>query len=105
MRVFCYNDDMISEQRLQTKIITWLKQNGFYVIKTSAIYGVPAGCPDIIALKKGKYIALEVKASQNASKQPLQQFTIDLLGKDGFAMFVWPEKWPEIQVELEIIFM
>lgn len=94
---------MAIESRLQSKIITWLKANGFYVIKTSAIPGVPVGCPDIIALKNGYYVVLEVKASQNAPKQPLQQFTIDLLGNGGFAYFVWPENWPEIQVRLETI--
>lgn len=92
---------MALESRLQTKIISYLKANGYYVIKTSAIAGVGVGCPDIIALKNGFYVALEVKASKNASKQPLQQFTIDLLGKDGYAWFVWPENWAEIQAELE----
>ncbi len=100
-----YNKAMATEQRLQTKITTWLRANGFYVIKTSAIPGVPVGCPDIIALKNGYYVALEVKASKNAPKQPLQQFTIDLLGKDGLAYFVYPENWPEIQVRLETISM
>lgn len=100
-----YNGVMATESRFQAKIISYLKANGFYVIKTSAIPGVPVGCPDIIALKNGYYIALEVKASKNAPKQPLQQFTIDLLGKDGFAMFVYPENWPDIQVQLETISM
>lgn len=94
---------MATESRLQTKIISFLKANGYYVIKTSAIPGVPVGCPDIIALKNGYYIVLEVKASQNAPKQPLQQFTIDLLANGGYAKFVYPENWDIIQAELEII--
>lgn len=92
---------MASEQRLQSKIITWLKANGFYVIKTSAIPGVPVGCPDVIALKNGYYFALEIKGSKNAVKQPLQQYTIDLLSKNGHAWFVWPENWLEIQEEIK----
>lgn len=92
---------MAIEQKFQTSVIHWLKSNGFYVIKTSAISGVPVGCPDIIALKNGFYVALEVKSSKNAPKQPLQQFTIDLLGKDGYAWFIYPENWSIIQTELE----
>jgi len=99
-----YNRVMAVEQRLQSKIIAWLKANGCYVIKTSAIPGVPVGCPDVIALKDGYYIVLEIKASQNALKQPLQQYTIDLLAKKGFAYFVYPENWPEIQGRLIAMF-
>jgi Holliday junction resolvase len=95
---------MATEQQLQTKIITWLKSNGFYVIKTSAIPGVPVGCPDVIALKNGYYVALEIKASKTAKKQPLQQHTIDLLAQDGYAFFVWPAVWPTIKAELEDVF-
>lgn len=92
---------MGTEAKFQTKVISYLKSNGFYVIKTSAIPGVPVGCPDVIALKDGYYVALEIKASKNAKKQPLQQYTIDLLAKGGYAFFVWPENWPTIQAELE----
>lgn len=94
---------MPTEKSFQTKVISHLKTNGFYVIKTSAIPGVPVGCPDVIALKNGYYVALEIKASKTAKKQPLQQFTIDLLARDGLAYFVYPENWPEIQVRLETI--
>ena len=96
---------MAIESKLQTKIITWLKANGFYVIRTSTFPGIPVGCPDVIALKHGYFVALEIKASQNARKQPLQQSTVDLLAEDGCAWFVWPENWPEIKAELEDVFV
>jgi len=95
---------MAIESTLQAKVIKWLKDNDFYVIKTSAITGVPCGCPDLIALKNGYYVALEIKASKNAHKQPLQQYTIDLLAKDGYAWFVYPENWQSIKAELEDVF-
>lgn len=96
---------MATEQKFQTSVIHWLKANDFYVIKTSAIPGVPVGCPDIIALKNGYYVALEVKASKNAPKQPLQQYTVDLLSEDGYAFFIWPDVWPTVKAELEDVFV
>ena len=93
------------EKRLQSQIIKWLKSRGCYVIKHSAIAGVPTGCPDISAYYDGAVIFIEVKASLKAKYQPLQKETLARL-KDWFEFVyvVAPENWPEIQTELETQF-
>lgn len=91
----------MTEQKLQTEITKWLRQKGCYVIKLNATAGVPVGAPDVLALKDGFWVALEIKASKTAHKQPLQQETIDKLDEWSYAKFVWPDNWPLIQSELE----
>ena len=93
---------MAIEARLQTKIVKLLKSEGFWVMVLSPNSGVPDGHPDVIGLKNGYYVAIEVKASENAEKQPLQQYTIDLLkNHGGFAYFVWPDNWPDIEARIK----
>lgn len=88
------------EARLQAQIIRWLKAKGFYVIKTTAAPGVPVGCPDVIALLEGLWIALEVKASATAKFQPLQKETLAKLDNWSYAKAVYPGNWEEVKQEI-----
>lgn len=92
---------MKKEAKLQSEIIKYLKHKGCYVIKTKPGVGTPVGCPDIIALLEGCWIALEVKASIGSPYQPLQKETIDKLDKWSFAKVVYPQNWDTVQTELE----
>lgn len=94
---------MSMESNLQAKIIKHLKSKGCYVIKTRAGVGTPDGCPDIIALCGGLWIALEVKGSATAKYQPLQKDTLDKLNNWSWARAVYPENWLEIRSELEMM--
>lgn len=89
------------EARLQGQIIRWLKSKGFYVIKTTASPGIPVGCPDVIGLLEGLWIALEVKSSKLARFQPLQKETLKKLDGWSYAKAVYPENWAEVQDEIE----
>lgn len=90
------------EARLQTKIITWLKQKGCIVIKLSAVPGVPNGMPDVLfLLDGGGWGFLECKASKKARFQPLQKDWIKKLDSFYFARVVYPENWLEVKAELE----
>lgn len=90
------------ENRLQRKIVTWLKDHGFYVLKTRPGMGIPVGCPDIIALKGERFIAIEVKASAMAEKQPGQLATLRRLGSHNPMVFlVYPENWDIVRNEIE----
>lgn len=93
---------MSAESRLQSKIISYLKGKGYYVIKTGGI-GTPDGCPDIIALCGGLWIAIEVKGSATSKYQPLQKDVLQLLDSWSWAKVAYPENWPEIKAELEIM--
>ena len=89
------------EANLQSKIISWLKINGVFVIKTRVLPGVPVGTPDIIGLYGNKWLAIEVKASSTAKYRPGQYETLRRL-RDGnnWVYKVYPENWPQIKEEL-----
>ncbi|HYG84597.1 MAG TPA: hypothetical protein VD907_07025 [Verrucomicrobiae bacterium] len=92
----------MTERQLQSKIIKYLKGKGCYVIKTGGV-GTPDGCPDIIALCGGLWFALEVKGSARSKYQPLQKITLERLNNWSYAKVVYPENWPEIKEELELM--
>lgn len=93
----------MSEANLQSKVVKFLKGKGCYVIKTRAGVGTPDGCPDIIALLEGCWIAIEIKGSKTSKYQPLQKETIKLLDSWSYAKVVYPDNWPEVKKELEVM--
>ena len=94
------------EKQLQSIIIKWLRANHVYVIKTRPGAGTPVGCPDVIGLYRGRYIALEVKASAAAPLQPLQRETLDILSHNSkWAFLVYPENWEYIKKIIKIDFI
>lgn len=92
----------MKESKLQAEIIRFLKKKGCYVIKTSPGPGTPIGCPDIIALFEGCWIAIEVKASAKSSFRPLQKETIEKLSDWSWCKAVTVDNWPEVKGELEV---
>lgn len=93
---------MTVEQRLQNKIITWLKQKGCVVIKLSAMPGVPSGIPDVLfLLDGGGWGFIEVKSSSKARFQPLQKEWLKKLDGMYWARAVHPDNWAEVKAELE----
>lgn len=93
------------EGKLQSEIISWLKINGVYVVKTKPGPGTPVGCPDIIGLYKDRWLAIEVKAGPKAPFQPGQKLTLQTLGaKNDFVFTAYPENWPDIKAELVELF-
>lgn len=90
----------MKESDFQYKIIQWLKAQGCYVIKNSAVAGVPVGTPDIVFFKEGFYGFIEVKRTKSSRFQPLQKEALKKLDDWSWAKAVHPENWPEIQTEL-----
>jgi Holliday junction resolvase len=89
------------EAKLQSKIIRWLKDQGFYVIKTRPGPGMPVGCPDIIALYDNRWLAIEVKADIKSSFRVGQLQTLQHLKQDNRFVYVAnPENWPGIRDEI-----
>jgi Holliday junction resolvase len=76
----------LSEQKVQTKILKWLKDNGFYVFKT--VVCNRNGIPDIVGCTpKGRFFAIEVKYGHNKASK-LQEWNIAEINKRGGIAFV-----------------
>lgn len=71
----------MSEQKLQTKILKWLKAEGCWVFKT--VVCNRSGIPDIIGCTtKGRLFAIEVKFGSNKASE-LQNYNLREVAKCG----------------------
>jgi Holliday junction resolvase len=76
----------MTEQQIQTKIKKKLQERGWFVtklIKTST-----NGIPDLLAIKYGKAMFIEVKR-ENGKLAPLQQMRLEELIQAGAIVKVW----------------
>lgn len=78
----------MTESQIQSKIIKQLEKEGYYVIKL--ISTNKAGISDLIALKDGKAIFIEVK-TENGILSELQKLRRSELKKQGFDYYVWTD--------------
>lgn len=94
---------MVRESKFQSEVAKWLRSMGFYVLVTTAGRGIPAGCPDIIALKGTMWLAIECKASDKSVFQPGQRATLNFLkykqGNDTVYV-AWPDNWEIIKKDI-----
>lgn len=74
----------LSEQKLQTAIIHYLRTKGAYVVKTMTVS--KAGVPDILACYQGHFVAIEVKAGSKLTE--LQKVNIKQINESGGIAFV-----------------
>lgn len=78
----------MTEQQIQTKIKNKLQERGWFVtklIKTST-----NGIPDLLAIKYGKAMFIEVK-KENGKLAPLQQMRLEELIQAGAIVKVWSD--------------
>jgi len=76
----------MEEQRLQRKIIAYFEKNGFLAVKI--IRANINGLPDIILLKNGRSVFIEVKKDTKTKARPLQEYRIQQLRLMGFEVYV-----------------
>ena len=70
---------MAGEQKLQTKILKWLKDNNYYAIKV--MVAGKNGVPDIVGCTpSGQFFAIEVKFGANKASK-LQEWNIQEINK------------------------
>lgn len=89
------------ESKFQAELITELKDifKGCMVLKNDANY--IQGFPDLLVLYKNKWAALEVKRDEKASRQPNQEYYVDILEDMSYAAFIHPGNKEEILDELQ----
>lgn len=76
----------MSEQKLQSKVLKWLKDNGYYSVKV--VLATKNGVPDIIGCTpEGKFFAIELKVGYNKASK-LQEWNIKEIKQRGGIAFV-----------------
>jgi hypothetical protein len=92
------------ESTFQSQLINTLRDlfPDCFILKNDSSYR--QGIPDLIVLYRKKWAALEVKASEDSSIQPNQEYYIDLLDKMSFASFIYPENEEEVLNALQRAF-
>jgi|TARA_Y100000015_G_scaffold42945_1_gene51530 Holliday junction resolvase len=71
----------LKESQIQNKKIKQLEEEGYFVVKL--VLTNKMGIPDLLALKDGKALFLEVKRP-NTKLTKLQEYRIQELKKQGF---------------------
>lgn len=92
------------ERQFQKELIDEIKElfPGCIVLKNDSSY--IQGFPDWTVFYRNKWAVLEVKRSMRASRQPNQEYYIDILDRMSFARFVYPENKDEVLYELQLFF-
>ena len=62
--------------------------------------GVPQGWPDLLILYQGRWAALEVKKSKDATHRPNQDLYTERIGAHTYASFIFPENKEVVLDEL-----
>lgn len=93
----------MTESKVQSELIRYLKGKGCYVIKTRPGMGTPLGCPDVFAFFEGFWAAFEIKASPKSAFGPLQEETIKKLSDWSFCCVVHTDNLQEVKQKLETI--
>lgn len=76
----------MTEAKLQKKILDWLTNNGYYVVKV--ILSNKKGVPDILCCSpEGKFIAIEVKIGKNKTTR-LQDYNLSSIRNNNGKAFV-----------------
>ena len=89
------------ESKFQADLIKEIKKRfpGCEVLKNDSSY--IQGIPDLTILYKDKWAILECKKSEEAVKQPNQEWYVNRFNKMSYASFIYPENKEEVLNELQ----
>lgn len=94
---------MAEEKLFENKVKKWLDANNIWHFKVWGGLFQKAGIPDIIGCCNGRFIALEVKAS-NGKPSKLQLWVIEQIKKSGgYARTVYPCDYDNLVLDLNLI--
>ena len=86
------------ETVFRQKVTKWLEANlpgsWFESIQQIAIRGTP----DLLGCVRGRFVALELKASETSPVQELQKLKLERIASaGGVALLVYPENWESVK--------
>ena len=92
---------MKKENRFQAELIKEIKNDlpGCIVLKNDGS-NTPQGFPDLLVLYKKRWGTLECKRSEDAPRQPNQDYYVGMLNDMSFSRFISPENKEEVLNEL-----
>ena len=81
----------MKESEFQRKLIVEIETKfpGCLILKNDPTY--IQGFPDLLVLYRNKWAALECKRSKTASRQPNQDYYVNLLNDMSYSSFIYPE--------------
>lgn len=91
------------EKDLQNRLLNWIRlkfdSKKIFIMKITPIPGIPQGCPDIIILYDGGFVAIEMKRSSKASFRPNQKYYLEMLNtfQNGESIVCYPENFNEVK--------
>ena len=92
---------MAEEKKFENKIKEFLKTlpNCWFFKHWAGMYS-QKGIPDIMCCINGRFVGLEVKAS-NGRPSPLQVRCVKLINEaGGYAVIVYPKDWEQVRNDL-----
>ena len=97
-------EDYISEGQFQSKVISFLKENGCYVIK---YWGggkfTKAGVPDLLVCCNGRFLGIELKAP-NGRPSKLQLYNLEKIKESGgYGILLYPKDFRKFKEEINAI--
>ncbi len=94
----------MKENEYQRKLIKKLKDMfpGCMILKSDPRY--KQGVPDLLIFYNDRWASLECKRGADSSKQPNQEYYVDLMNRMSFSRFIYPENEKEVLNELQRAF-
>lgn len=91
----------MKEKSFENEIKKYLKERGHYYVKYFANAYTKRGIPDILACVNGRFVAIEVKATDGRSTE-LQEWNIHAIQEShGIAMVLYPHQMDEFKKIIE----
>jgi hypothetical protein len=92
---------MSKESSFQALLIKEIQDRfpGSIILKNDPTY--IQGIPDLTILFGERWAALECKKSESASKQPNQEYYVNIMNKMSYSAFIFPENKNEVLNEME----
>ncbi len=88
---------MGSEKRYEMQVRKFLESKGCWILKTYSNGVQRAGVPDLLVCYRGKFLGLEIKAS-NGRPSELQLWNIEKIKEaGGYATILYPKDFEEFK--------